>query len=640
MQTLFLDYESFSTYDLKKVGAHKYCECPEFELIIKGYAFDDGPVLTDGFDKAWLFDPNILKVAHNAFFECTASEAAFDQRIDIRQWRCTMVQALSLGLPASLMALGKAMRLPESVAKLETGTSLISFFCKPCKPTKKNGGKTRNLPEEHPEKWAQFVEYCCHDIMACRWIWNLLNGAFPMLDKEWESWFLDWKINRRGVKLDMDLVRAAVKRKDELASIALNKIGELTGLDNPKSPVQLKRWLTEEFRRVEPKAAEIDCIDKEAMADLIAWAKKLGLGVVVEVLELRQGSEKASVAKFDTMIRSVCADGTAKGNLQFYGASRTGRWAGRNIQLHNLHRNNLEGLEEKRQGVATASIHDLSELVRTAIIPAEPDEVLLQTDLAAIEAVGIAWLAGEEWVLDIFRPTGSGKLYESVAASMFGVDPATIVKGQENYALRSKGKVSTLACGYSGGVNALIAMGALTSGIPEKELPDIVTRWRNANQKITALWYKIEEAVRQALRRPGWAFTVNGKLKIWQERNFVFIELPSGRKLAYLGMKEGEDGLEFEAPNKAGDMVRTRTYSGKLAENCTQALCRDILNDALRRLDAEGFNIQVHIHDEVVASGYPEQTDKFCATMIAPPDWGLDIPIRGEAETMMYYRKG
>lgn len=654
MTILQIDIETYSGVDLTRVGVYRYVEDKDFEILLFAYAYDDEPVQVVDLKSGErlpeqvlkdLTDPRVTKTAFNANFERVCIAKFFNLNCDPRQWRCTSVWSLALGLPGSLEKTAEVLNLEAQ--KDTRGKMLIRYFSLPCKPTKSNGGRTRNLPGHDPEKWQQFIEYNRQDVIVEREIRRKLQ-RFPLPEKEWELWALDQRINDRGVALDPDLFQAAIECDRLYTDRLIARAKELTGIENPNSDEQLKSWLKENGLKVKSLA-------KDHMEELIENAPN---ETIREVLQIRQELGKTSVDKYRKMDEVICPDRRARGLLQFYGANRTGRWAGRLIQVQNLPQNKIEDHEDLTIARDVLSSRDyellellygpppfiLSQLIRTAFVPS-PGCRLIVSDFSAIEARVVAWLADEKWVLDVFR--GHGKIYEATAANMFGVPIETIVKGHPNYALRAKGKVATLACGYQGGPKALIAMGALKSGIPEEELPGLVKQWRDANPNIVKLWYDAEEAAVSAVRQKTTIKLKHG-VRYRYESGVLFADLPSGRSIAYIRPElepdpdYGKEGLVYYGLDQMSKKwVKQRTYGGKLVENLVQAIARDCLAESLRRLDAAGYQIVMHVHDEVVLDvpigwGSVEEVTKI---MSEPIEWAPGLPLAAAGFESNFYRK-
>ena len=639
-----LDLETYSSAPLPRCGVYRYCDAPDFEILLFSYAFDDEPVKTVDLASgetlpkeviSALEDPNIIKVAYNAQFERVCLSRYLGHWLDPHQWRCTMVMAAYLTLPGKLADAAVALGTTE---KMEEGKDLIRYFSVPCKPTKTNGGRTRNLPADAPEKWAVYKQYNVQDVETERAIRKALE-KYPLPEQEWELYALDQQINDRGVRVDKKLVKNAIADDAVFAQAACQRAKELTGLENPGSVNQLKAWLADQDMPMESLARKI-VQEKAAQTD----------GIVAELLNLRLELSKTSVKKYEAMARCVCRDGRVHGLLQFYGANRTGRWAGRLVQAQNLPQNHLPDLELARDIVKTgdeelldtlyASVPGtLSELIRTAFIPKDGCRFLV-ADFSAIEARVLAWLANEEWVLEEFR--GKGKIYEATASRMFHIPQESIVKGNPNYEYRQKGKQATLSCGYGGGVGALKAMGAK---MPEEEMQPLVDAWRAANPNIVAFWGALDRAARAIIRRKTSARI--GKVALYWQDDKMFMRLPSGRNLCYQSPhftenRFGGDAIGYYAPNAAGQMTVQETFGGKLAENATQAIARDILAHALLTLEKNGYPVVFHVHDEAVIEKPTGQgsLEEACRLMATAPDWAEDLPLRADGEDhLAFYRK-
>lgn len=639
-----IDIETYSSAPLPRCGVYRYCDAPDFEILLFSYAFDDEPVQTIDLASGEMLpnevisaleDPGIIKVAYNAQFERVCLSRYLGHWLDPRQWRCTMVVAAYLTLPGRLADATVALGTTEK--KMEEGKDLIRYFSVPCKPTKTNGGRTRNLPADAPEKWAVYRQYNAQDVESERAIRKALE-KYPLPEQEWELYALDQQINDRGVRVDKKLVKNAIAVDAVFAQASCQRAKELTGLENPGSVNQLKAWLADQDMPMESLSRKI-VQEKAAQTD----------GIVAELLNLRLELSKTSVKKYEAMARCVCRDGRVHGLLQFYGANRTGRWAGRLVQAQNLPQNHLPDLELAREIVKTgdeelldtlfASVPGtLSELIRTAFIPKDGCRFLV-ADFSAIEARVLAWLASEEWVLEEFR--GMGKIYEATASRMFHIPQESIVKGNPNYEYRQKGKQATLSCGYGGGVGALKAMGAK---MPEEEMQPLVDAWRAANPNIVAFWSALDRAARTVICRKTSACV--GKVTLYWQDDKMFMRLPSGRNLCYQSPhftmnRFGSDAIGYYAPNAAGQMVEQETFGGKLAENATQAIARDILAHALLTLEKNGYPVIFHVHDEAViempiGQGFLEEA---CRLMAIAPNWAEDLPLRADGYECMYYRK-
>ena len=639
-----LDLETYSSAPLPRCGVYRYCDAPDFEILLFSYAFDDEPVKTVDLASGEtlpkevitaLEDPDIIKVAYNAQFERVCLSRYLGHWLDPHQWRCTMVMAAYLTLPGRLADAAVALGTTEK--KMEEGKDLIRYFSVPCKPTKTNGGRTRNLPADAPEKWAVYKQYNVQDVETERAIRKALE-KYPLPEQEWELYALDQQINDRGVRVDKKLVKNAIAVDAVFAQAAYQRAKELTGLENPGSVNQLKAWLADQDMPMESLARKI-VQEKAAQTD----------GIVAELLNLRLELSKTSVKKYEAMARCVCRDGRVHGLLQFYGANRTGRWAGRLVQAQNLPQNHLPDLDLAREIVKTgdeelldtlyASVPGtLSELIRTAFIPKDGCRFLV-SDFSAIEARVLAWFANEEWVLEEFR--GKGKIYEATASRMFHIPQESIVKGNPNYEYRQKGKQATLSCGYGGGVGALKAMGAK---MPEDEMQPLVDAWRAANPNIVAFWSALDRAARAIIRRKTSARI--GKVALYWQDDKMFMRLPSGRNLCYQSPhftenRFGSDAIGYYVPNAAGQMVVQETFGGKLAENATQAIARDILAHALLTLEKNGYPVVFHVHDEAciempIGQGSLEEA---CRLMAIAPDWAEDLPLRADGYECAYSQK-
>ena len=640
-----IDIETYSSAPLPRCGVYRYCDAPDFEILLFSYALDDEPVQTIDLASgetlpkevvSALEDPGIIKVAYNAQFERVCLSRYLGHWLDPHQWRCTMVMAAYLTLPGRLADAAVALGTTEK--KMEEGKDLIRYFSVPCKPTKTNGGRTRNLPADAPEKWAVYRQYNAQDVETERAIRKALE-KYPLPEQEWELYALDQQINDRGVRVDKKLVKNAIAVDAVFAQAAYQRARDLTGLENPGSVNQLKAWLADQDMPMESLAKKI-VQERAAQTD----------GIVAELLNLRLELSKTSVKKYEAMARCVCRDGRVHGLLQFYGANRTGRWAGRLVQAQNLPQNHLPDLELAREIVKTgdeelldtlfASVPGtLSELIRTAFIPKDGCRFLV-ADFSAIEARVLAWLASEEWVLDEFR--GKGKIYEATASRMFHIPQESIVKGNPNYECRQKGKQATLSCGYGGGVGALKAMGAK---MPEEEMQPLVDAWRAANPNIVAFWSALDRAARTVIRKKTSARV--GKVTLYWQDDKMFMRLPSGRNLCYQSPhftmnRFGSDAIGYYAPNAAGQMVVQETFGGKLAENATQAIARDILAHALLTLEKNGYPVVFHVHDESVIEKPIGQgsLEEACRLMAIAPDWAEDLPLRADGEDhLAFYRK-
>lgn len=658
MHHLSIDLETYSSVPIAKAGAQKYIQSPDFEILLFAYSLDGGDVqiidlaqgeLLPQWLASALSDPQYIKHAYNASFEwgCLSK---FMGTLPIDQWRCTMFHCLYCGYTAGLDATGKALGLPADKQKLSTGKALIRYFCVPCAPTKTNGGRTRNYPRHDPAKWALFKEYCIGDVTTEMEILHRLENfpVPPELEKQWQT---DVLINARGVAVDMDMVRGALwigeTTRDQLTDEAVT----LSGLDNPNSVKQLMQWLEEELDE------ELTDLRKDTVSRLLNG--NLTNDTARRMLEIRQELGKTSTKKYNAIEAAVCADGRVRGLLQFYGANRTGRWAGRLVQVQNLPRTYVEPLPLARDLVKrreTASLRalfgsvpdTLSQLIRTSFV-AQPGNALVDADFSAIEARVISWLAGESWRLDVFRT--HGKIYEASASQMFGVPLERIKKGNPEYALRQKGKVAELALGYQGSTGALIKMGALDMGLTEAELPDIVNRWRDANKRIRDLWYSMEAAAVQVIQtgQPVGlrSLVLAREMDAGNDLDFLTIRLPSGRKLYYahpsLGQNQwGKPSITYMGMDQTTKKWKLiETYGGKLVENCVQAIARDCLAEAIERLEVANYPVVFHVHDEVVVECAAERAslDDIAAIMGQPVSWAPDLPLGADGWVGAFYKK-
>ena len=645
MKTILgIDIETYSPVPLPKTGVYRYVDTDEFEILLFSYAYDDGPVQTvdlacgEQLPENVLSDlenPDVIKVAYNAQFERVCLSKYLDHWLDPHQWRCTAVMAAYLTMPARLA--DAAVVLGATEQKMEEGKDLIRFFSVPCKATKANDGRTRNLPEHAPDKWAIYKQYNAQDVETERAVRKACE-AHPMPESEWELYALDQLINDRGVRVDKLLVKQAMRVDSEFTEAAYQRAKDITGLENPGSVAQLKTWLADQD------------VPMESLAKKLVQEKAANTeGLVSELLSLRLELSKTSIKKYETIARCVCRDGRVHGMLQFYGANRTGRWAGRLLQVQNLPQNHLEDLDTAAAVVKTGDTelvemlygsvpNTLSELIRTALIPKQGCRFIV-ADFSAIEARVLAWLAGEEWVLEEFR--GAGKIYEATASRMYHVPKESIVKGNPNYEYRQKGKQATLSCGYGGGVGALKNMGAK---MPEDEMQPLVDAWRAANPHIVGLWNAMDRAMRKVIREHSSVRV--GKIRLYWKDEKMLIRLPSGRELCYLSPRTvtnrfGSDGIGYMASAANGQLMVQETFGGKACENVTQATARDILAHAMLNLEAHGYSIVFHVHDECVME-MPEGTgsvEEACAIMGQTPEWCSDLPLRADGYECRSYRK-
>lgn len=659
MHHLSIDLETYSSVPIAKAGAQKYIASPDFEILLFAYSLDGAPVVCVDFAQGEMLpqeianaltSPDYIKHAYNAPFEWGCLSKYIGRQLPQGQWRCTMFHGLYAGYTAGLDATGRALGLAEDKRKLNTGKALIRYFCVPCSPSKANGMRTRNYPHHNPERWQLFKEYCCQDVVTEMEIERRLS-AIPVPDFVQKEWETDLIINSRGVAIDMEMVESALELGATVRNSLMAEAMQISGLNNPNSVKQLATWLEKET------GEEVAALRKDTVAKMLA--RDDNSPRVQRMLEIRQELGKTSTKKYDAIEAAVCPDGRVRGLLQFYGANRTGRWAGRLVQVQNLPRTYTEPLELARDLVKGrkldalkliyGSVPDtLSQLIRTAFIAA-PGNVLIDADFSAIEARVISWLAGEEWRLDVFRT--HGKIYEASASQMFGVPIELIKKGNPEYALRQKGKVAELALGYQGSTGALINMGALDMGIPEEDLPDIVTRWRDANRRIRDLWYKMDAAAVQVIAQGG-AVGVNNvilsrEFNYEQGTDFMTITLPSGRKLYYIEPQIGQNQWDNPSISYMGmdqttkKWKRIETYGGKLVENCVQAIARDCLAQAIEHLEAAGLPVIFHIHDEVVIDCNPDAAtlEDVVKIMSQPIPWAPDLPLGADGWVGQFFKK-
>ena len=645
MKTLSIDLETYSSADISKTGVYRYSESPDFEILLFGYSIDGAPVqlvdLTCGERipdevKDALSDPSVTKWAFNASFEriCLSRWLGLPSGtyLEPQQWRCSMIWSAYLGLPLSLAGVGAVLKLDKQ--KLDTGKDLIRYFCKPCRPTKKNGGRTRNLPRHDPGKWEQFKSYNLRDVETEMEIQKKL-ARFPVPEFVWDEYHLDQEINDRGIRVDMQMVENAIDVDGWSRFDLKTQLQDLTALENPNSVAQMKVWLTQHGMEIESLGKkEVSAMLKDAPPDMR------------EALILRQQLAKSSVKKYQAMQNCVCADGRAHGMFMFYGANRTGRFAGRLVQLQNLPQNHMDDLEQARALVRSAdydslkllydSVPDvLSELIRTAFIPYEGGKFIV-ADFSAIEARVIAWMADEKWRLEVFR--NGGDIYCASASQMFGVP---VEKHGINGHLRQKGKIAELALGYGGSVGALKAMGALEMGIPEEELKPLVDAWRDANPNITELWWDVDRAVKEAVDLRTTSETHG--IQFVYESGFLFICLPSGRRLAYVKPRIGEnrfggESVSYEGVGGTKKWERLESYGPKFVENIVQALSRDILCYAMKTLRC--CNIVAHVHDEIIIEADPRVSlEAVCEQMGRTPPWAKGLILRADGYETPFYKK-
>ena len=661
---LSIDIETRSSVDIAKAGAYKYAQSPDFQILLFAYQFGEDPVeiidFTDGetLPKELvpaLKNPKVIKHAYNAAFEWYClNRAGFETPID--QWRCTMAHGLYCGYTAGLDATGKAIGLPQDKQKLATGKALIRYFCVPCKPTRSNGNRTWNQPWHDPEKWKLFKEYCRQDVVTEHAILARLK-QFPMPEKEQKQWQMDILMNAYGVRVDTELIEGALYIDGISTQELTDEAIRLTGLLNPNSATQLVPWLNEHSRKQETDPDVFQDIQKTTVAEALEKPGDLP-EEVLQMLRIRQQLGKTSIKKYVAMDTAKGEGDRVRGLTQYYGANRTGRWAGRLVQMQNLPRNYIKTLDYARKVVKAKNYEGLrllygnvpdtlSQLIRTAFIPSEGNKFVV-ADFSAIEARVIAWLAGEQWVNEVFAT--HGKIYEATASQMFGVPVDRIAKGNSEYALRQKGKVATLALGYQGGTSALIAMGALQMGLTEEELPDIVHRWRQANPRIRDLWYAVENAALSVMQTAqpqaiyGLIFALEGDLVYGQ--SFLTVKLPSGRKLYYPKpfLEENQFGKLALHYYTVGQQSRkwevASTYGGKMTENIVQAVARDCLAVTLERIAAKHLQVVFHVHDEVIIDAPMETTvDEICDLMAEPIPWAPGLILKGAGFESSYYMK-
>lgn len=659
MDHLSIDLETFSSVPIAKAGAQKYIASPEFEILLFAYSLNGAPPVCCDIAQGehlpdWvldaLCDPQCLKHAYNAAFEWGCLSKFMGRQLPPEQWRCTMFHGLYAGYPAGLDAAGRALGLPEDKRKLSTGKALIRYFCVPCTPTKSNGGRRRNLPNHDPARWELFKEYNAQDVTTEKEIERRLSliTVPDWLQRQWET---DLLINARGVAVDMEMVSGALEIGATVRERLTQEAVRISGLNNPNSVQQLSAWLEQET------GEEVTDLRKDTVAKMIARAPDIP--EVQRMLEIRQELGKTSTKKYDAIEQAVCPDGRVRGLLQFYGANRTGRWAGRLVQVQNLPRTYTQPLELARNLVKQRKLDNLrliygsvpdtlSQLIRTAFV-ASDGNVLIDADFSAIEARVISWLAGERWRLEVFKT--HGKIYEASASQMFGVPIERIKKGNPEYALRQKGKVAELALGYQGGAGALINMGALDMGIPEDDLPDIVQRWRDTNKRICDLWYKMNSAAVEAIST-GCSVGV-GRLLVSceydaaHEVEYLTVLLPSGRKLYYNSPQIGENKWGGPSISYMGmdqttkKWKRIETYGGKLVENCVQAVARDCLAQAIENLEKEGLPVVFHIHDEVVIDCRADTAtlDDVVDIMSRPIPWAPGLPLNADGWVGGFFKK-
>ena len=645
MKYLEIDIETFSSANLQKSGVYRYCEAPDFEVLLFGYSVDGGEVkvvdlasgekIPDDIADA-LTNPAVTKWAFNSQFErvCLSRFLGLPtgKYLDPKQWRCSMVWSAYMGLPLSLEGVGAVLGLDKQ--KLTEGRDLIRYFCVPCQPTKSNGNRTRNMPTDAADKWERFVAYNLRDVETEVQIQDRLK-KFPVPEEVWHEFHMDQEINDRGILVDMPFVEKAIELDDITKRELMSVMQEQTGLDNPNSVVQMKGWLAD-------NGLEMDTLGKKAVAAVLDDVSD----DLADVLALRQQLAKSSVKKYQAMKNAACSDNRARGMFQFYGANRTGRFAGRIVQLQNLPQNHMEDLAEARSLVRTGNydalniLYDdipdtLSQLIRTAFIPEEGKKFIV-ADFSAIEARVIAWFAGEEWRSKVFRE--GGDIYCASASQMFGVP---VEKHGVNGHLRQKGKIAELALGYGGSVGALKAMGAIEMGLTEEELPDLVSAWRNSNPNIVRFWWDVDSAVKKALKTRQVQNTHG--IGICYRSGMLFIKLPSGRELAYVKPLIGEnkfggESVTYEGVGGTKKWERLESYGPKFVENIVQGTSRDLLMNAIGKLD--GCRIVAHVHDEVIIEADEGLTlESVCEKMADIPTWAKGLLLRADGYTCDFYKK-
>lgn len=652
---LGLDFETYSSLDIKKVGSFKYMEDPDFEVLLTGFAYDDDePTVIDHTQGSQLprqlvmdlTSPEITKTAWNAPFERNVLRVVWGIESPPEQWLDTEILAGQCGLPLNLAGASEALDLGDDEAKMKEGKALIHLFSTPCKPTKTNGGRTRNRPEHYPEKWETFKRYNGMDVVAERAIRKRLLQWRPR-PEEHRFWCLDARINEKGVRIDRKLAENAVRmdllNKEELTAEAV----ALTGIKNPKSVNQIKQWLYDQ------EGLEVPSLNKKVIADVVA---QLETDKAKKFMDLRKELAKSSVKKYDAMLRSMCHDDHVRGCFQFYGANRTGRFAGRLVQFQNLSKNYMEGLDDARWLVrqgdyeTVKAMYDgvsdtLSQLVRPSIIP-EEGQILLVSDFSAIEARVTAWFANEQWRLDTFAD--GGDIYCASASQMFHVP---VVKHGENGHLRQKGKIAELALGYGGGVNALKAFGADKMGMTDEEMQEVVDKWREASPHICELWRTLERAAIRAVVHKGTAVDKTAGVQFDYENGILWMTLPSGRRIAYWNARYEESHFKNSAGRKCLSYMgvnqktkkwtRVETWGGKLTENLVQATARDCLRDAMFALDDAGYDIRAHVHDEVIVTEpvNGRSVNEMSELMGRPLPWAPGLPLRADGYSTPYYIK-
>ena len=645
INTLEIDIETYSDVDLGKCGQYRYVESPSFEILLFAYSINDGPVsvidLASGeklpdYLKEAIESEDVIKIAHNAAFErvCLSRFLGYPtgKYLDPESWRCSMIMAAYNGLPLSLKGVGEALNLDAK--KMTEGKELIRYFCIPCKPTKVNGGRTRNLPSDAPDKWNLFKAYNKRDVEAEQGIVRRLS-KYPVPDFVWDEYHQSERINDRGIRVDIGFVQGCLYIDEQSKEHMTDRMKEITGLSNPNSVLQLTKWLSE-------NGVETPGLDKKSVQNLI----KQSTGEVQEALILRSRLSKTSIKKYQAMMDSVCSDDRARGMFQFYGANRSGRYSGKIIQLQNLSKNHMEDLISPRLLIRHKDydtldmLYDdipdvLSQLVRTSFIPADGYKYIV-ADFSAIEARVLSWLAGEKWRMDVFA--NGGDIYCATASKMFHCN---VVKGGENGELRQKGKQAELACGYGGGVGAMIAMGALDMGMQEEELKPLVDAWRAASPHIVNLWWEVDRAVKTCIKK-GTTESVNG-LKFYMKSGVLFIRLPSGRTLSYIKPQIGEnkfggESVTYMFTDTVNKWSRIESYGPKFIENIVQGISRDILCYALSNL--KDYRICAHVHDEcIIECPQDETVEHICQIMSQTPPWAQGLVLNADGYECMFYMK-
>ena len=648
-KTLSIDIETYSSVDIGKCGVYKYAEADDFEVLLFAYSCDYGPVQVVDLAQGevipdevieWLYDPDVEKTAFNANFERTCLSKHFDRYCEPEQWSCTMILAAQCGLPMSLAGVGAALELSEDKAKMKVGKDLIRYFCVPCRPTKSNGQRTRNLPEHAPDKWKLFCEYNVRDVEAENEIRQRLLKWRPDYTEQ-RLWCLDQRMNDAGVRIEPKLAECAIKIGDTYREELIGQCKQLTGLENPNSTAQIKSWLEEQ------EGVEVLSLNKKSIADVYA---SLNADDTKEVLKLREEFSKSSNKKYEAFLRSCCADNHVRGTFQFYGAS-TGRWAGRLVQLQNLPHDTLPDLDDARALALTGDEEDfecmypkvqsaLSALIRTMII-SEEGQRLIVADFSAIEARVTAWIANEDWRIKAFA--NGEDIYCASASKAFKVP---VVKHGVNGELRAKGKIIELACGYGGGVGAMKAFGADRMGMTEEEMSDLVAKWRDASPHIVALWKSLEDSAIRCIKRGRPTISTVGQIRFDLEDGVLWMTLPSGRRIAYWGAEMGQDrwgrpSLTYMTQNQTTKKwERCETFGGKLTENCVQATARDCLKEALFNLDKAGYDVRATVHDEVIITATPNQTlEEAIELMCKGAPWMEGLPLNADGYYCTSYRK-